>query len=186
MIVGLRWAPGQWRGEEIHREHLARGEQVLVTFRPGDTLASRAPNHYEARRLRTNASEAVVEIGRADMTREVYRSSLVALQPEDGELLVLEPDGQGEPVYVDAAGIVVRAKVESPDLTKPQWRQVYEDIRADIEAGRLKPGDRLPTLDQLVQMYAFSSSSVLKAIQALQIELWVEGRSRIGRFVAAR
>jgi hypothetical protein len=120
------------------------------------------------------------------MTREVYRSSLVALQPEDGELLVLEPDGQGEPVYVDAAGIVVRAKVESPDLTKPQWRQVYEDIRADIEVGRLKAGDRLPALDQLVQMYGFSSTSVLKALQILQAERWIEGRSRIGRFVTAR
>jgi GntR family transcriptional regulator len=186
VIVGLRWAPGQWRGEEIRREHLERGEQVLVTFRPGDTLASRAPNHYEARRLRTNASEAVVEIGRADMTREVYRSSLVALQPEDGELLVLEPDGQGDPVYVDAAGIVVRAKVDGPDLTKPQWRQVYEDIRADIEAGRLKPGDRIPTLDYLVKMYGFSSTSILKALQILQAERRIEGRSRIGRFVSCR
>jgi Bacterial regulatory proteins, gntR family len=169
--------------EEIYRERPEKGEHVLVTFRPGDTLASRAPNHYEARRLRTNPSEAVVEIRRPDMTREVYRSSLVALQPEHGELLVLEPDGGGECVYVDGAGIVVRAKVESPDLTKPQWRQVYEDIRTDIEAGRLKPGDRIPTLDHLVKMYAFSSTSVLKALQILQTERWIEGRSRVGRFV---
>lgn len=185
MIVGLRRRPGQWRGEEIYRDYSDGSGHVLVTFRAGERMESRSPNHYETRRLCTAYGESLVEIRRADLTTETYRSSLVAFQPEDGELLVLEPEGQGERVFVGAAGMTFRGSVESPDLTKPQWRQVYEDIRTAIEKGELKPGDRIPTVDHLVKMYTFSSSSILKALQILQTESWIQGRSRVGRFVSA-
>jgi DNA-binding GntR family transcriptional regulator len=109
------------------------------------------------------------------------------LRPENVKLLVLEPEASDAVVKASfGVGLVFGGKAETPDLTKPQWRQVYEDIRTDIENCRLQANDRIPPVAHVVKMYGFSSASVNKALQILQTEGWIEGRSRVGRFVRPR
>lgn len=57
------------------------------------------------------------------------------------------------------------------------WRQVADDITADIDAGRLKPDDRLPTEPELQERYGVSRDTVRRAIA----ELRTEGRVAIAR-----
>jgi hypothetical protein len=187
MLIGLRQEPGKWHGEEISHGYLGKGERTLVTFGLGDTVGTRSPNHYEARRLKTLAREPIVEVQRSDAVREVFRASLITLKPEDLKLLVLEPEMSDAVVKANASvGLIFGGKAETPDLTKPQWRQIYEDIRTDIENDRLEAGDRVPPLPHLAKMYGFSQTTTLKALHILQAEGWIEARGRIGRFVCPR
>ena len=47
-------------------------------------------------------------------------------------------------------------------------RQVFEFVRAEIEAGRLKNGDRLPAEVELVRQFASSRPTVARALRDLQ------------------
>jgi DNA-binding GntR family transcriptional regulator len=176
--------------EPISGSHGSAGGRAVVTFQIGDTVQSRSPNHHEAGRLRTFAGEPVVEIRRTDHSREVYRSSLVAFAAPDTEVLSLVNEAAEETVteriLLSGANIIFGGQAEAPDLGKPQWRQIYEDIRSDIETGRLAIGDQLPTVSALAGMYTFSSPGALKALHILQAEGWIVGRQRLGRFVRSR
>lgn len=54
-----------------------------------------------------------------------------------------------------------------------KYRQVADKIRADIDAGRLNPGDTLPGIRQLVVTYAESQGTVAAAIRYLRQEGWL-------------
>ncbi|XTZ18213.1 winged helix-turn-helix domain-containing protein [Micromonospora echinospora] len=58
----------------------------------------------------------------------------------------------------------------------PVYREIINDIRAAIESGQLKPGDRLPTIAQLCEQYQASSTPVKTAMRILEeaglIETW--------------
>lgn len=66
------------------------------------------------------------------------------------------------------------------------WQQVADDLEADIEAGRLRPGAKLPGELALAELYGVARVTVRRAIQEmakkglLQI---VHGR---GTFVAEK
>ncbi|WJK43277.1 winged helix-turn-helix domain-containing protein [Solwaraspora sp. WMMA2056] len=68
----------------------------------------------------------------------------------------------------------------------PQWEQVADDIRAQIESGELRPGDRLPPTDQLRERHRVAASVVRQAILALQAEGVVRGVPGVGVFVVDR
>ena len=47
------------------------------------------------------------------------------------------------------------------------WEQLYKVIKNDIEAGKYKPGDKIPTEFELKDIYNVSRVTVRSAIQQL-------------------
>lgn len=77
-----------------------------------------------------------------------------------------------------------------PDLVLERPRKVtvvesiVEQIVRQIQAGKLKPGDRLPSERQLIEMLGVSRSSVREALQGLAVMGLVESRHGQGSFVS--
>jgi DNA-binding LacI/PurR family transcriptional regulator len=68
----------------------------------------------------------------------------------------------------------------------PLYIQVREDIRSQIESGRLAPGDRLLLERALTEQYAVSSVTVKRALRDLAHEGLVVRIKRKGTFVSPR
>ena len=66
----------------------------------------------------------------------------------------------------------------------PLHRQLYRALRAAILAGRLAPGERLPSTRALGREVGLSRNTVLLACEQLVSEGYAEARSRSGTFVA--
>lgn len=69
--------------------------------------------------------------------------------------------------------------------TRTMWTRIRDSIASDIEAGRLKPGDRLPTEPQLAERFAAGRHSVRRAIEALAKEGQLSVEQGRGTFVGA-
>lgn len=65
----------------------------------------------------------------------------------------------------------------------PKYRQVYEALRREIQSGRLKKGDRLPSEAELVRRFGASRITVGRAVRELQAAGLVERRAGSGTFV---
>jgi GntR family transcriptional regulator len=66
------------------------------------------------------------------------------------------------------------------------WRQVADDITADIKSGELSQGSRLPSEAELAELYQVARGTVRRALAALverETIVVVHGR---GTFVAQR
>ena len=50
----------------------------------------------------------------------------------------------------------------------PKHRQIYEALRQDIQSGRLKGGDRLPSEADLVGLFGVSRITAGRAVRDLQ------------------
>ncbi|GAA4250909.1 MULTISPECIES: winged helix-turn-helix domain-containing protein [Dactylosporangium] len=68
----------------------------------------------------------------------------------------------------------------------PYYRQVAADLRAQIEAGTLKPGDKLPSTQQLRDIYGVSGTVIQFAMVELKAQGLVVGQPGRGVFVAER
>lgn len=66
-----------------------------------------------------------------------------------------------------------------------RYEQIAERLAADIRAGVLAPGERLPSERDLARRLEVSRASVREAIAALQVEGVVATRPGAGSFVAA-
>ena len=66
----------------------------------------------------------------------------------------------------------------------PIYYQIEESIRQDIAAGRLSPGDRLPTEQQLCDLFKVSRMTVRQALQNLISDGVVQRRRGHGPVVA--
>jgi GntR family transcriptional regulator/MocR family aminotransferase len=66
----------------------------------------------------------------------------------------------------------------------PLQRQLYDELRAAILAGRLSPGDRLPATRALAADLAVSRNTVTGAFDQLLAEGYLEGRVGSGTYVA--
>jgi GntR family transcriptional regulator, transcriptional repressor for pyruvate dehydrogenase complex len=66
----------------------------------------------------------------------------------------------------------------------PLTREVVERIAADIRQGRLEPGARLPTEQEMIAALGVSRTVVREAIAALRAEGLVITRQGVGAFVA--
>lgn len=75
-------------------------------------------------------------------------------------------------------------KVDSDD-PRPAYAQVADDLRASIEVGRLKPGDRLPPGRDLAAEYGVAVMTIQKALDVLRREGMVVSQQGRGVFVAA-
>ena len=67
---------------------------------------------------------------------------------------------------------------------QPLQRQLYDQLRAAILAGRLSPSDRLPATRTLAADLAVSRNTVAGAFDQLLAEGYLEGRVGSGTFVA--
>jgi DNA-binding LacI/PurR family transcriptional regulator len=68
----------------------------------------------------------------------------------------------------------------------PKYRQVYTNLRRQIQSGQWKPGDRLPSEAELVRTVGASRITVGRAVRDLQAEGLVERRIGSGTYVKAR
>jgi DNA-binding FadR family transcriptional regulator len=68
---------------------------------------------------------------------------------------------------------------------RQRYEQVADLLAADIRAGRLAPGERLPSERDLARRLEVGRASVREAIAALQVSGLVETRPGSGTFVAA-
>lgn len=68
----------------------------------------------------------------------------------------------------------------------PPYVQLIEQVRQALLSGVLRPGDRLPTVKEVVGSLAINPNTVLKAYRDLEREGLVEGRQGVGTFVLRR
>nr|BFE69833.1 hypothetical protein GCM10020092_031340 [Actinoplanes digitatis] len=73
-----------------------------------------------------------------------------------------------------------------PTDARPLQVRLADDIRIQIENGQLKPGDRLPTLDELAAAHMVSLAVVRKAIDLLKQQGLVVSQQGKGNFVRER
>jgi GntR family transcriptional regulator len=68
----------------------------------------------------------------------------------------------------------------------PPYVQLVEQVRQALLNGTLRPGDRLPTVKEVVSALAINPNTVLKAYRDLEREGLVQGRQGVGTFVLRR
>jgi GntR family transcriptional regulator len=73
--------------------------------------------------------------------------------------------------HVDKAGSV------------PAYAQLIRQVREAMRLGVLRPGDRLPTVRDVVALCAVNATTVLKAYRELELSGLVESRQGSGTFV---
>jgi GntR family transcriptional regulator len=66
----------------------------------------------------------------------------------------------------------------------PTYLQLIQQVRQAVRLGVLAPGDRLPTVKEVVADLAINPNTVLKAYRELDLEGLVEGRRGVGTFVS--
>lgn len=71
------------------------------------------------------------------------------------------------------------------ESTRPLFEQVASSVRADILAGRLVPGDRLPTARDVAETLEINLHTVLRAYQELRDERLIDLRRGRGAVISA-
>jgi DNA-binding GntR family transcriptional regulator len=64
------------------------------------------------------------------------------------------------------------------------YKIIADAIRLDIERGRLKAGDKLPSMAEMKTVYRVSENTIKGAMIVLKAEGLVYGHSGVGVFVA--
>ncbi|MEV8636492.1 winged helix-turn-helix domain-containing protein [Streptosporangium sp. NPDC051023] len=69
-------------------------------------------------------------------------------------------------------------------LDRARWKQVYDILREELEAGTYKTGFPIPSLSQLEQQWPdLARNTIRKAIARLEREGFVRGEVGVGTFV---
>src|SRR6201996_2594411 len=71
------------------------------------------------------------------------------------------------------------------DPGTPAIRWLYTALRADILAGRLPPGSRLPATRDLAGQYRLSRGTVVSAFEELKSEGYLHGSAGSGTYVSS-
>jgi GntR family transcriptional regulator, arabinose operon transcriptional repressor len=74
-------------------------------------------------------------------------------------------------------------ELDKPASRRTKHRQVFEHVLADIESGKLKDGERLPSEIELVKQFATSRPTVARALRDLQNLGLVERKVGSGTYV---
>ncbi|MBN2242696.1 MAG: winged helix-turn-helix transcriptional regulator [Acidobacteria bacterium] len=72
---------------------------------------------------------------------------------------------------------------EKPAIRRTKHREVFEHVLADIESGKLKDGERLPSEVELVKEFNSSRPTVARALHDLQNLGLVERKVGSGTYV---
>lgn len=72
-----------------------------------------------------------------------------------------------------------------PENSRPLFEQVAASVRGDILAGRLVPGDRLPSAREVAESLDINLHTVLRAYQQLRDENLVDLRRGRGAVISA-
>src|SRR5262245_17527147 len=80
------------------------------------------------------------------------------------------------------ASVPMRLRLDRGDPT-PIHRQLRDQIQAALHVGRLRPGDRLPSLRDMAQRYGVNPKTVLRAYRALRDQGILEIRPGSGAAV---
>ena len=67
----------------------------------------------------------------------------------------------------------------------PIYRQLVQQVRRDVMLGRLRPGDQLPSVSEVVAALSVNPNTVVKAFSELEHQGLVVRRQGVGTFVAA-
>ncbi|MGO0578170.1 GntR family transcriptional regulator [Ornithinimicrobium panacihumi] len=73
-----------------------------------------------------------------------------------------------------------------PTSPEPASAQLHAQISAQVLAGDLRPGDRLPTVRRLAGDLGIAPNTVARAYRDLEADGMIEGRGRAGTFVAEK
>lgn len=71
------------------------------------------------------------------------------------------------------------------NLPKSTTNAIADDLRQQIAAGTLKPGDPIPSATRLKEAYRCSITPVRRAVDILKAEGLIEGVPGIGVYVKA-
>jgi GntR family transcriptional regulator len=71
-----------------------------------------------------------------------------------------------------------------PSAPIPVWVQLRRSLASAVEDGRLRPGDRLPTVRELATRLGVAPNTVAKVYRSLGDAAVIVGRGRRGTFVA--
>ena len=74
--------------------------------------------------------------------------------------------------------------LREPRAGMPLYRWLYDEVRAAILAGHLRPGGRLPATRDLATQYGLSRPTIVTAFEQLQSEGYVEGKTGSGTYVS--
>ena len=66
----------------------------------------------------------------------------------------------------------------------PIYLQLIDMLKLQIVSGRLKPGDKLPSVRDLAMEYGVNPNTMQKALSELERDGYLESRRTSGRFVA--
>ncbi|WP_090772248.1 GntR family transcriptional regulator [Nonomuraea maritima] len=72
------------------------------------------------------------------------------------------------------------------DFAPPKYAQVMRAIQERIESGEYAPGDMLPSETQLVRELGVGRTTVVRALQTLAMQGWIEREHGRGSFVKGR
>ena len=68
-------------------------------------------------------------------------------------------------------------------MAEPLYRRIAADLKSQIESGTLRPGDKLPSTRELVELYDVSETVIRYVMVELKAQNLVEGRPGRGVFV---
>ncbi|GIF91804.1 GntR family transcriptional regulator [Catellatospora chokoriensis] len=83
-------------------------------------------------------------------------------------------------VQQEDSGVLVRVS------TEPPFRQIVGQIRAQIDGGQLRPGDRVPSARQITAEWGVALATATKVLAALRAEGLVEAVRGVGTVVTDR
>jgi GntR family transcriptional regulator len=67
----------------------------------------------------------------------------------------------------------------------PIYRQLVQQVRRDVMLGRLRPGDQLPSVNEVVNALSVNPNTVVKAFSELEHQGMIVRRQGVGTFVSA-
>ncbi|MCW2759872.1 MAG: GntR family transcriptional regulator [Marmoricola sp.] len=70
-----------------------------------------------------------------------------------------------------------------PNAAEPPYEQVREQVRAQVQAGELAPGTKLPTVRRLAGDLGLAANTVARAYRELEALGVIETRGRAGSVV---
>ena len=72
------------------------------------------------------------------------------------------------------------------EVEPPKYVRLAQTLQGRIEDGTYPPGTRVPSENQLVQAFAMSRPTVVRALELLKRDGWLESRQGYGTIVRGR